>query len=378
MRSFVVAGLTAMLLTGVLLAAATGADGRRNPLAASPPAGGPVPAGTTATSVSFISTQTGWVLGTARCAHRPCSMILRTEDRGQTWVGLPAPRERISAPEGSGLWGLRFADANRGFAYGNGIWQTTNGGASWARVSSPGRFVFSLEAVQDRELVAVTAACSLGGGSCRHKLSVFHRPIAGGRWRRVARSGPQAFEASIAVHGGAVWVLTGQRLFHSSNAGRIFSPYAQPCPRHGASLPLPASLADDGPHVYLLCVGQGFTSHTVKYVYRTRGNGSGWRLVGRPPAEGDGGELAAGSDRAIMLATYSAASWLFRSQDSGRRWRTPLTQADGGLGWSDLGFTTPRDGVVVQGPARRDGGGVRPGELLLSSDGGQTWHAVQF
>lgn len=362
------------LAAASLLAGATGGSA-----AVATPTGGPVPAGTSATSVSFISTQAAFVLGTAPCAHRPCTVILRTLDRGQTWQGLPAPRESISYPGGKGLWGLRFADASQGFAYGDGLWGTSDGGASWHPASIPGRYVFELEPVGDRQLVAVTAACSIGSSNCPDELSIYHRPLAGGRWRYVASSGRLSFDESIAVHGRDVWALAGERLMVSTDGGSSFASHAQPCPARGRMLPMPTAIADDGVHTYLLCIGQGFTGHTVKFLYRTTGTRSGWTLVGRPPAAGDGGELAAGSDSAVVIATASAASWLYGSDDGGHRWTTPLSYPDGGEGWADLGFTTATDGVVIHGPAQKDGGDAyHPGQLQLSDDGGRRWSSVRF
>jgi hypothetical protein len=139
------------------------------------------------------------------------------------------------------------------------------------------------------------------------------------------------------------------------------------------------AVADDGPHTYLLCIGEGFTGHTLKYVYRTTGTRSGWTAVGRPPAAGDDGEFAAGSDHALVIATASAASWLYGSGDSGHHWHTPLFYGDGGEGWGDLGFTTATDGAVIHGPADTDGGSVgKPGQLLLTEDGGRTWRVSTF
>jgi hypothetical protein len=55
------------------------------------------------------------------------------------------------------------------------------------------------------------------------------------------------------------------------------------------------------------------------------------------------------------------------------------TEDDGGIGWADIGFTTAADGVVVHGPADSDGNRYRrPGQLLLTSDGGGTWQLVSF
>jgi photosystem II stability/assembly factor-like uncharacterized protein len=98
--------------------------------------------------------------------------------------------------------------------------------------------------------------------------------------------------------------------------------------------------------------------------------------VGKPPTPGDGGQISAGSDSSIVIATYSAASFLYRSTDGGRTWTTTKREYDGGVGWSDLGFTTSSDAVVVHGPALA--GSQRPGKVLLSDDGGLTWQPATF
>lgn len=386
MRTFPIAGVLGSLLiaAAVAIVSVSGAWGQGSPIAPrasiSPlPAGGPVPAHTSATSVTFVSTPSAYVLGTAPCARRPCSVILRTRDRGSSWVGLPAPRQRVSSAYGSGLWGLRFADLREGFAFGQGLWETTNGSASWRRVSAPTRFVVDLAAVRNRELVMVGARCQFGTTGCAGRLTIYHRALGGGRWQVSATTARSALNESLAVHGSTVWVLAGTQLWVSTNGGRSFRSHGQPCARTPSGLPMPTSLTSVGAHSYLLCTGQGFLSHTVKFVYETAGTNSAWKLVGKPPTPGDGGMLAAGSDHAIVIATASAASWLYLSRASGHAWTTPLSFSDGGDGWGDLGFTTASDGVVIHAPARTDGGSANfPGQLELSSDGGQTWQMAAF
>ncbi len=333
--------------------------------------GGPVPAGTEATSVTFISPTTAFVLGTAPCDVQPCSAILETADRGAHWVGLPAPRENVSYYLGNGLWGLRFADARNGYAFGQGLWETPDGSESWQKATAPAPTVLSLEAIQDRELVAVAQSCHPGVG-CGHQIGVYHEPI-GGSWSAVASIHTYFNDASISVHGPHVWVLAGLNLYVSTDGGSSFRTESQPCP---SRLSQPGSVSDDGAHVYMLCSGNGAAGSTQKYVYRSAGPDSPWSLVGRPPAAGDGGEISAGSDSSILIATYSGASLLYRSTDGGHTWRTALREDDGGAGWSDLGFTTPTDAVVVHGPALA--GSQRPGKVLLSSDGGLSWQAAGF
>jgi hypothetical protein len=331
------------------------------------PSGGPVPAGTRATSITFISPSIAFVLGTAPCAHPPCSAILRTRDRGATWVGLPAPLESVSGVGGDGLWGLRFADSHHGYAFGHGLWQTTDGGAHWQRARAPGQAIVKLEAVADRELVAIVSPGST--------LALYHRSLAGGSWTRVAGGGTAIGAASLSVNGSNVWAIVGAKVLRSTDGGLSFGLVAAPC-RSGFS---PLSIADDGPHVYVLCVGQGAAGSTEKQVFQADATGgSAWTPAGRPPRAGDGGELAAGSDRALVISSASGASFLYHSTDAGRHWRTGLLAPDGGAGWSDLGFTTATDAVVIHGAAGSNGAGATLGQVLLSEDGGLTWHRASL
>ena len=81
------------------------------------PPGGPVPSGFTATSVTFVSAQEAYVLGTAPFPNAVCTSIVRTLDRGASWRGLPAPAVPLSAPGGTGVWGIRFATPEHGFVF---------------------------------------------------------------------------------------------------------------------------------------------------------------------------------------------------------------------------------------------------------------------
>ena len=97
-RAFGAALCAATALTGAALAGAH--EGRAHFAA------GPVPARTSATSITFVSPDDAFVLGTAPCAHKPCSVILHTTDRGASWVGTPASRwRRVSYVDGDGLRG---------------------------------------------------------------------------------------------------------------------------------------------------------------------------------------------------------------------------------------------------------------------------------
>jgi len=46
-------------------------------------------------SVTFVSPDDGWVLGTGTCSSAPCAAIARTADGGRTWAKVSAPHASI-------------------------------------------------------------------------------------------------------------------------------------------------------------------------------------------------------------------------------------------------------------------------------------------
>ncbi len=75
-------------------------------------------------------------------------------------------------------------------------------------------------------------------------------------------------------------------------------------------------------------VGTGYKS-TVKTVYTSRNLGVTWVKAGEPGTAGDGGTIAAAGPGQLVIATASAASWLFCSGDGAAQWQTMVTEPDG-------------------------------------------------
>jgi hypothetical protein len=296
------------------------------PTAAAP--AGPVPAGFAATSVTWVSPDEAFVLGTAPCADAPCTSIARTLNRGASWTALPAPAVPVGAPGQAGVvWGIRFATPEHGFVFGDGLWETTDGGQRWSRVRTPNGLVLSL-AIVPGQVLALVAPCPPGG--CPRYGFLASRPLSGGIWTGVANGAATrlidpddliATQAGVAaaVAGADVIVLRPHRPGHAVNP--------IPCPSP-AQTPSVAVISATG---------------------------------------------------LVAIATESAASWLFYSGAGGAAWRIVSQHDDGGAGWADLGFTTATDGVVVYGPADSDGNSTqRPGQLMLTDDAGATWYRVRF
>lgn len=351
--------------------------------AAAQPAGGPVPAGMAATSVTFVSPDESFVLGTAPCATAVCTSIVRTLDGGRHWRGLPAPVVPVGSPgggRGRAVWGIRFASPAHGFVFGTGLWETTDGGEHWVHDSQPGSSILSL-AVLGGQVVALTDRCTPQAG-CGQRGSLIRRPLAGGSWSTVARVHTALLPDPtdlISTQAGDAAVLDGTRVLTIINGGMISSEHATPCTRPGVAYAASVAATSGHGDLALLCTGQGYMGHTVKRVYVSGNQGATWARAGVPDPAGDGGIIAGPTPVTLVIATASAASWLYRSTDAAAAWQTVRMAPDGGMGWADLGFTTATQGVVVHGPAITNGNPEhRPGQVLLTRNGGATWRAVHF
>jgi photosystem II stability/assembly factor-like uncharacterized protein len=332
-------------------------------------------------SVTFVSAQEAFVLGTAACLPSPCTSIIHTLDGGQTWRPLPVPLppiRRLGATR-PGVWGIRFATSAHGFVFGTGLWETTDSGKRWHHLAWRRGSILSL-AVIDQQVLALTARCSPSAG-CGKTATLLRRPLAGGRWHAAAHLlTPSLADPAnaIGIKAGVAALLDGTHVLVTRNGGKTVGRHATPCPTTKTAIP--ASVAVTSSHsLALLCAGQGHAGHTAKQVWRSSNLGRSWSRAGSPPTPGDGGTIAAASRADLTIATSSTASWLYHSADRGRHWSTARVQHDGGLGWVDLGFITSRAGAVVYEPADTDSNtDGRPGWLLLTNDGGAHWHRVRL
>ena len=368
-------------------APASGASGAASTGAAAPataaatstvtvPSGGPVPIGFAARSVTFVSTEEAFVLGTAPCAKAPCTSILRTLNRGASWRGLPAPTVPLAAPfevTQPAVWGIRFANPSDGFVFGNGLWETTDGGERWTPAASPGDSIVSLEVI-DGQVLAIAASCTANSG-CGQSGTLERRPLAGGAWQAVAQV---SVPGAIATQARVAAVLEGDGVIVTGNGGIGTVDRSGPCSTAGIEAPV--SIAVTGPNgLAVLCAGNGAAGSVDKTVYVSDDLGAHWTKAGSPGRGGDPEGLSAGSTSQLVVAAASGASMLYHSADGGAQWTTAYDEGDGGLGFNDLGFTSPADGAVVYGPAQSDGNAEsRPGWLLLTSDGGESWQPVSF
>jgi hypothetical protein len=343
------------------------------------PAGGPVPAGMAATSVTFVSPDEAFVLGTAPCSHTPCTSIVRTLNRGASWRGLPAPVVPLGQPENgpaSAVWGIRFATPSHGFVFGTGLWETTDGGEHWAQASSPTGSILSLEVI-DGQVLALTAPCSSSSGC--GTATLMRRPVGGGSWQPVTQLNVGGSAGDhIATQAQVAAILDGTSVIVTSDGGLSTLEHATPCATQGVAYA--TSVAVTGPDsLALLCSGSAAMGSVEKTIYVSNDLGQHWTKAGAPPRGGDPIALAGATPSQLVVSAASGASWLYYSGNGAAQWGSAYEAGDGGAGFNDLGFTTTSDGVVVYAPALTDGNSEgRPGRLLLTSNGGASWQAVSF
>ena len=191
----------------------------------------------------------------------------------------------LSAPGGTGVWGIRFATPEHGFVFGDGLWETTDGGQRWTSAAYPGGSILSLAAV-DGQVLALTATCSVQGG-CAQPGTLLRRPLAGGAWSQVTAvpiSGITVATDLITTQAGVAAVLDGGHVAVTSDGGITITSHATPCTT--AAMMRESSVAVIAPEgLALLCTGQGFTGHTVKTVYTSSDLGATWvkTVVPAPP-----------------------------------------------------------------------------------------------
>jgi photosystem II stability/assembly factor-like uncharacterized protein len=345
--------------------------------AAAQPASGnqPPPKGFEADSASFVSAQTGFVLGARGCSTLPCRALLeKTVNGGRTWAPVPAPAVSLvptySTSPASAVSTVRFENASDGWLLGPALWATTDGGAQWHRMSLPGEVI----ALAASDGVAFAVSEPVSGGLYQARL--YESQVGTTRWTLVPGIAPQN---ALTVFGHSVWagVASGVdgSLQTSADSGKHWSALSFRCP--SGTISASAVAAASTARVAIGCSDQGYPQpgQSIKKVFTSANGGRTFHLAGSPPIAGQIRTLAMppGRPRVITMSAASGATYLFRSANGGRTWGATV-YLDGGLDTRDLAYVSPATGYVIHfsgGPviAYSDG-------LLKTSDAGATWTAV--
>jgi hypothetical protein len=349
-----------------------------HPVAAGPP---PVPANFAATSVTFVSQGTGWVIGQAgtpgHCYNgKICTSLARTDDGGRTWFGLHAP---LTGPPdgGTGVSQIRFLEGLNGWAFGPALYASHDSGQNWTAVQLGGRRVLSLETV-GREAFAVLARCTGTGpefaAGCT-RFWLYSSPASQDNWKQVR--GTTSVSSPAGPAGSAMIVLTGTQGYWYTPDGIVSGPVtpgatwtavgtsALPCtpgaPQQDGR-PAEGQLAASGPgDLALACPGSvqpGGVRQEI--IYLSPDGGQSWHRQGTLSIGGTATSLAA-ADGVSALATTQGIDV---SANGGATWRTAHRgPADG---FSYVGLTSSTQGVAVPADPSQHA-------VWFSYDGAQTW-----
>ena len=352
-----------------------------------------VPPNFAASSVTFVSHQTGWVIGQAgtpgHCGPPKayiCTSMAATSDAGHTWYGMHAPV--TGAPNGgTGVSQVRSLDGVSGWAYGPQLWATHDGSRTWQRIATHGMRVTGLETVNGVAF-AIWARCAGTGpdfaADCT-SFSLYSSPAGQDNWTPVA--GVTGLAASGGAPASAQLVLTGDRGYLLAPGGKLISgPITSPARWHPVTTPqgvpvtlacapgatetgghpVQAMLASTGPGLALLCAGRGSGDTQAKTLHYSADRGRTWNLVGTAPSPGIAMSLSGTVDGPVLVATNDGIDVSVNAPGNGvLAWRTARGAVAPG-GYSYVGRTTSQQGVAV--PANTDLDAV-----WFTYDGGSHW-----
>ena len=338
----------------------------------------PVPGKFRPSSVTFVSTQTGWVIGQAgtpgHCATRYCTSVAWTLNAGRTWMGLPAP---LTGPAdgATGVSQIRFLNGVNGWAFGPQLYATHDGGHDWARVGTDGLRVTDLETVDGRAF-ALFAACTGTGpafaGQCT-RYTLYSSPAAADDWTPVgaATSGLSGAAASMMLTETRGYLLAPDRMLYSGPVnGAAWQPVARiPCPVGrplAGGQPTGALLAAaNTANLVLACASSSAPgTQQAKQVFTSADGGLTWQNAGAAPSLGLATSVAATPDGTYVLATGQGLD--VRPAGSGAWRAATLTGPMPAGGFGYVGMTTDAQGIALPAdPAA--------GTVWFTFDGGQTW-----
>jgi len=325
-----------------------------------------VPTGFAPTSVTFVSTSMGFVLGTFPCNANggSCLALLRTSDAGHTWSPLQAPPTKPSQNGGNGVQYVRFANAQTGWVFGTELWVTRDGGAHWHKPALPAG---TNGPVQGLEVGAGAVHAAVVGND---GIDVDTSPAATDAWTRAMTipfgAGPIP-QGQITLSGSAGWavevdrtVVGGARLISGH-----WSAWTPPC----SSVAGPASLAAATTSRLVAACDEGeWSAPAGVHLWFSSDGGSTFQRVAAAVSLSHAWLVTLSTSGVVVVGGYNTggSGQLVASFNSGASW-TVVYSGVATSTMADLGFTTSTQGIAIVGT-----------HLVMTFDGGHHWNPVAF
>lgn len=334
-----------------------------------------VPADFAPTSVTFMNSYTGWVIGQAPgCGKTYCTSVAETSNYGQSWKPVPAPP--AGAPDGStGVSQIRFLDAENGWAFGPQLYVTHDGGQSWQEIDTHGMRVTGLETV-GAVVYAVFAKCS-GSGSdfaadCTH-VSVYSSAADSNLWTAMPDLSDLGFTSGYVS--GKIVLTPGAGYFYSPTGYLYTGPVSQSASWGAAYEPVPCQPSTAQPNGQpsngqlaasttsdLVVACPAGSGSSKLQIYTSTDGGTLWQSQGTLTVKGTATSLADAINGVLTLATTGG---IYVSTTGGQTWKLGTQGPPGGF--SFVGMTNATLGVAV--PANP----AQSNSVWITRDGGASW-----
>ena len=328
-------------------------------------------------SVTFVSTGTGWVIGQAgtpgQCTGpNPdiCTSMAATLNGGGTWQGMPAPV--AGPPDGArGVSGVRSLNGTDGWAFGPQLYATHDSGQHWTRIDTHGMRVIDLETI-NKQVFAVWAQCTGTGpdfaANCT-SFSVYTSRAGVDHWVPVSGA-VNLTSGQPAAASSAQLVLTGQFGYLLAPDGTLYQgidwkystgPWlavslsgagvqmCPPGPAQADGLPSGGLLASTGRGLAELCLGPVSGGSQTKTLLYSADGGISWWKAGAAPSAGTATSLSGTPAGPVLVATtqgIAASVQAPQPRSSNLTWRAARVVALAG-GFSYVGMTTSDQGVAI-------------------------------
>jgi hypothetical protein len=301
---------------------------------------GTVPVGFQPESFTAISEFTWWLLGTAPCNGHTCTAIVRTTDGGPQFTRIPAPPTPTTQVQN-----VRFGNQDDGYAFGQQLWSTADGGRSWTH-QLPGSIVTDLE-------IAGNYVYAIVYNHIRTHL--MSSVVGTNNWTTLGGLG-RGDLYGLWVQGSNVFIESGTSLHVSDNGGASFR-------RVGGVHRASDCSFDGGPQaLWALCA----TGMAPDEILLSANSGNTFTTAAQVP-DGPIDSFAAATG---TVAVASSQGPLYRTGDAGASWsRVKAPSAN----WNYLGFTDATHGVAIGGFGK---GGQQDHRLYYTTDAGVSYHLV--
>jgi photosystem II stability/assembly factor-like uncharacterized protein len=263
--------------------------------------------------IDFIDRSHGWEVTLEQAGLKVD--VARTSDGGATWSAPVTARRFFLGDIPLPRFGVRFANLNDGWLFPQGVYATTDGGATWTETSLQS-YVYDV-AVVGSSVWAMT------------EKGMFRSEAGSTVWTAmsaapIAATGPNQL---IRVNEKVAFIVHQAQfetaIYRTSDGGATWKNLAAPCT--GYTMPV-ATL--DGIHVWMVCGSEPGAGEQAKWTYVSVDGGGHWTVRAY-----DDGLKSSGSmpivGYAKLLALTSATTGfmandrgdLYKSSDAGATWK---------------------------------------------------------